>query len=167
MRESHCIILFSSTYCFSLYKIRNQNCLTIDIFTMKFFNTILSTTLFTYVALAAPVESDPVNIPSEAILGYMDFTEDQDVGVVAYTNSTFSGLIFFNSSIIETKDLTKRDAEAGWMRLRLGQPLKKRDADADADAGWMRLSPGKPMKKREADADAEAGWMRLRIGQPL
>lgn len=72
-----------------------------------------------------------------------------------------------NSSIIETKDLTKRDAEAGWMRLRLGQPLKKRDADADADAGWMRLSPGKPMKKREADADAEAGWMRLRIGQPL
>lgn len=130
---------------------------------MKIINTILSTTLFTYVALAAPVESDPVNIPSEAVLGYMDFTEDQDVGVVAYTNSTFSGLIFFNSSIIETKDLTKRDAEAGWMRLRLGQPLKKRDADADA--GWMRLSLGKPMKKREADA--EAGWMRLRKGQPL
>lgn len=130
---------------------------------MKIINTILSTTLFTYVALAVPVESDPVNIPSEAVLGYMDFTEDQDVGVVAYTNSTFSGLIFFNSSIIETKDLTKRDAEAGWMRLRLGQPLKKRDADADA--GWMRLSLGKPMKKREADA--EAGWMRLRKGQPL
>lgn len=132
---------------------------------MKFINTILSTTLFTYVALAAPIESDPVNIPSEAILGYMDFTEDQDVGVAAYTNSTFSGLIFFNSSVIEAKDLTKRDAEAGWMRLKIGQPLNKRDANADA--GWMILSVGKPMKKREADADAEARWMRLRIGQPM
>lgn len=127
---------------------------------MRFTNTILSFTLFVCAALTAPVESESVNIPSESILGYMDFTQDLEVGVVAYSNETFSGLIFFNTTIVG-QDLNKRDA--GWMRLRLGQPMKKREAEADA--GWMRLRLGQPMKKRDANADA--GWMRLRLGQPM
>lgn len=129
---------------------------------MKFINTLLSCS-FICAALAAPIESDAGQISSEAILGYIDLTQDPDVGVATFSNSTFSGLIFYNSTIEDDKDLAKRDAKADWIRLRIGGPMKKREAEAEA--GLMRLSLGKPLKKREADA--EAGWMRLSLGKPL
>ncbi|SMN18993.1 similar to Saccharomyces cerevisiae YGL089C MF(ALPHA)2 Mating pheromone alpha-factor, made by alpha cells [Maudiozyma saulgeensis] len=153
---------------------------------MKFVNT-LSLLATVAVTLAAPVnitetsETSKATIPAEAIIGYLDLEGNKDVALLPFHNETSNGLMFVNTTIInsalaetEDEDLVKREAEAWhWLELDWGQPLYKRDANADADASawhWLELDWGQPLYKREAEADADASawhWLELDWGQPL
>ncbi|CAI4052938.1 hypothetical protein SKDZ_16G0900 [Saccharomyces kudriavzevii ZP591] len=148
------------------------------------FSSIITAVFAASSALAAPVnttsESETVQIPAEAIIGYLDLEGDFDVAVLPFANSTNNGLLFINTTIanLATKEesvpLSKREAEADaeawhWLQLKPGQPMYKREAEADAEAWhWLQLKPGQPMYKREAEADAEAWhWLQLKPGQPM
>ena len=110
--------------------------------------------------LAAPVETqetDATAVPAEAVIGYMNFDGATDIAILPFSNSTNSGVLFVNTTI-----LNAAYAEAG-------SDFKKREADAEAEAWhWLRLDMGQPLYKREAEAEAEAWhWLRLNMGQPL
>ncbi|CCF57206.1 hypothetical protein KAFR_0C02130 [Kazachstania africana CBS 2517] len=159
------------------------------------FSTILSTAAFVSSSvMAAPVnvtetEQENLAIPSEALIGYLDLKGDDDISILPVSNSTNSGLLFLNSTILtqamnENTEaaLSKREADANawhWLSISPGQPMYiKRDANADADADadawhWLSISPGQPMYiKRDANADADADadawhWLSISPGQPM
>lgn len=140
--------------------------------------------------IAAPItekESDDssIKVPSEAILGFLDLTADDDVGLVKINNGTHSGILFLNTTIASIAYanetiLSKREASAEadpwkWLSLRVGQPLYKREASPEAEAEadpwkWLSFRVGQPIYKREASPEAEADpwkWLSFRIGQPI
>ncbi|QLG75071.1 hypothetical protein HG535_0H03980 [Zygotorulaspora mrakii] len=133
-------------------------------------SSILSIALLFVPALATPVEAaqDTMDLPQEAILGFLDLGKDEDVAIVPFSNSTSTGLLFVNTTIAENAaaetDLGKRDAWH-WIRLSRGAPIFKREAEADA-WHWIRLGRGAPIFKREAEADAWH-WIRLGRGAPI
>ena len=131
-------------------------------------------------SVSAVVAEDSVpgadQIPAEAVLGYLNLGEDQDVGIIPMTNATSNGILFINTTIAKQAisesagtDLAKREADAKWhwLELEWGQPLYKRSADADAKWHWLELEWGQPLYKRSADADAKWHWLELEWGQPL
>lgn len=140
--------------------------------------------------IAAPItekESDDssIKVPSEAILGFLDLTADDDVGLVKINNGTHSGILFLNTTIASIAYanetiLSKREASAEadpwkWLSLRVGQPIYKREASPEAEAEadpwkWLSFRVGQPIYKREASPEAEADpwkWLSFRIGQPI
>lgn len=140
--------------------------------------------------IAAPItekESDDssIKVPSEAILGFLDLTADDDVGLVKINNGTHSGILFLNTTIASIAYanetiLSKREASAEadpwkWLSLRVGQPIYKREASPEAEAEpweWLSLRVGQPLYKREASPEAEAEadpwkWLSFRVGQPI
>lgn len=140
--------------------------------------------------IAAPItekESDDssIKVPSEAILGFLDLTADDDVGLVKINNGNHSGILFLNTTIASIAYanetiLSKREASAEadpwkWLSLRVGQPIYKREASPEAEAEadpwkWLSFRVGQPIYKREASPEAEADpwkWLSFRIGQPI
>lgn len=136
--------------------------------------------------IAAPItekESDDssIKVPSEAILGFLDLTADDDVGLVKINNGTHSGILFLNTTIASIAYanetiLSKREASAEadpwkWLSLRVGQPIYKREASPEAEPWkWLSFRVGQPIYKREASPEAEADpwkWLSFRIGQPI
>ncbi|KAL3229638.1 Mating factor alpha [Nakaseomyces bracarensis] len=152
---------------------------------MKFTKVLIAAASILAATNGIPVneieEDAAAQVPSEAIIGYIDFGGADDIAILPFQNSTDSGLLFVNTTIYNQatvaaggKPLKKRDAEAEawhWLRFRPGQPLYKREAEAEAAAEawhWLRFRPGQPLYKREAEAEAEAWhWLRFRPGQPL
>lgn len=136
---------------------------------MKILTILSVATLFT-TAIAAPVNQtndETTSILAEAIISYLDFDGANDIAALPFFNSTDSGLLFVNTTIIEQAaqaaqadgvNLQKRDAHPWhWIKLAPAQPVYKRDAIADADAWhWIKLVPGQPVYKRDAIADADA-----------
>lgn len=105
------------------------------------------------------VGEDRIRIPSEAIIGVVDYTDITPV--VLQKEDGQNELVFLNATIMEQAHHPrnqKRDADAWhWIWLRPGAPIWKRDAEADADAWhWVFLRPGAPIWKRETDEEAEA-----------
>ena len=109
-------------------------------------------------SVSAVVAEDSVpgadQIPAEAVLGYLNLGEDQDVGIIPMTNATSNGILFINTTIAKQAisesagtDLAKREADAKWhwLELEWGQPLYKRSADADAKWHWLELEWGQPL----------------------
>lgn len=144
---------------------------------MKFATVVFSAICLISSALGAPtdVSAGDLKIPSEAIVGFLDLAKDNDIGVIPFSNGTSSGLLFVNTTILETaregsKSLGKRSADAWhWISLRKGQPMYKREANAEAEADpwhWISLRTGQPMYKRDADAQPWH-WISLRKGQPM
>lgn len=130
---------------------------------------------------AAPVETtenDTLSIPTEAIINYLDLEGAKDIAILPMANSTDSGILFLNTTVLdqalatenESSSLSKREADAWhWIKLAWGQPIYKRDATPDANPWhWIDLSWGQPIYKREAKPDAEAWhWINLAWGQPI
>ncbi|KOG99430.1 Mf(Alpha)2p [Saccharomyces eubayanus] len=139
-------------------------------------SSVISTIALAAVSVAAASSDDVAKVPAEAVIGYLDLGGDHDITVLPFSNSTASGLLFINTTIVdaaqreENSTLAKREAVADawhWLKLRPGQPMYKRDAEANAEAEawhWLQLRPGQPMYKREADA---WHWLQLRPGQPM
>ncbi|KAG0674310.1 Mating factor alpha precursor N-terminus [Kluyveromyces marxianus] len=127
--------------------------------------------------IAAPItekESDDssIKVPSEAILGFLDLTADDDVGLVKINNGTHSGILFLNTTIASIAYanetiLSKREASAE------ADPWKEASPEAEAEADpwkWLSFRVGQPIYKREASPEAEADpwkWLSFRIGQPI
>ncbi|RKP32637.1 hypothetical protein METBISCDRAFT_25576 [Metschnikowia bicuspidata] len=133
---------------------------------MKFSYTAIFA-VFAAIAHAAPIEGtssdevvaqDRMRIPSEAIIGMVDYTDITPV--VLQKDDGQNELVFLNNTIMEqaSAENVKRDADAWhWVYLRPGAPIWKREAEADADAWhWVFLRPGAPIWKREANTEAEA-----------
>ncbi|AET38582.1 uncharacterized protein Ecym_3070 [Eremothecium cymbalariae DBVPG len=131
-------------------------------------------------AIAAPVQTQGaeshLNIPQEAVLGFIDLGNGNDIQVTTILNGTQNGILLFNSTVANAaaapsdSTLAKRDADAWhWLRFNRGEPMYKRSASADADAWhWLRFSKGEPLHRRNADADADAWhWLRFNRGEPM
>jgi len=131
---------------------------------MKFSSAIAAISAFFLGALAAPV-TDTTNstsiagIPSEAITGYLDLSQDSDIGLVPVNSGNSTGLLFVNTTVL---------AQANDETTTLS---RKREAAASADAWhWLEFQVGEPLyiKKREASADADAWhWLEFQVGEPL
>ncbi|CAI4061798.1 hypothetical protein SKDZ_07G1690 [Saccharomyces kudriavzevii ZP591] len=116
-------------------------------------SSMVSMTILAAASVFASSNDDIVQVPAEAVIGYLDLGRDHDIAALPFSNSTTSGLLFVNTTIVNAAEkkrnatLTKREAVAGawhWLQLRPGQPMYKRDADADA-WHWLQLKPGQPM----------------------
>ncbi|KAG0683121.1 Mating factor alpha precursor N-terminus [Kluyveromyces marxianus] len=114
--------------------------------------------------IAAPItekESDDssIKVPSEAILGFLDLTADDDVGLVKINNGTHSGILFLNTTIASIAYANETILKAS------------PEAEAEADPWkWLSFRVGQPIYKREASPEAEADpwkWLSFRIGQPI
>ncbi|SCW00568.1 LAFE_0C07074g1_1 [Lachancea fermentati] len=117
-------------------------------------SSLVTATVFFSTALCLPVRStNPLpsgtSVPDEAILAFIDLTEDDDVAVVRASNDTNSGLLLVNTTLLAAMEhdheaqAHKRDAEPWhWLRLSSGQPLYKRAA---APWHWLRLGKGQPL----------------------
>lgn len=101
---------------------------------MKFSTIAYLSTLVTSV-FAAPVETmqnNTLTIPTEAIIDYLDLEGAKDIAILPMSNSTDSGILFLNTTILDqalngenkATSLSKRDADAWhWIKLAWGQPI--------------------------------------------
>ncbi|KAM9931246.1 hypothetical protein OXX80_009099 [Metschnikowia pulcherrima] len=125
------------------------------------FSFVLATLAVLTVAEAASNLTDSTDngtlVPLEAVIGGLPIPDDV-FPVFNYENNTAT-VVFLNATILaeakahSAENLTKRDAEASaepwhWGRLRMGQPMYKREAEAEAeaDANRFRWAYRKPIK---------------------
>ncbi|CCC71412.1 hypothetical protein NCAS_0H01020 [Naumovozyma castellii] len=107
---------------------------------MQLASIILAFLIASFFSIAVPIQlSDNLansrqEIPKEAVIGYLDFGSQRDITLLPFANSTTSGLLFANSTLLEqasvgnNRTLLKREAKWHWLSLDAGQPLYKRDA---------------------------------------
>ena len=113
---------------------------------MKFSTLLTSASLAVSTVIAAPIKIPTadisLSIPAEAIIGYMNFLESNDIAMLPFSTSTDSGLLFVNTTIyaVATAELE--------LTLNNTDSLGKREADAEASPEawhWLRLDRGQPI----------------------
>ncbi|KAM9887446.1 hypothetical protein OXX79_013630, partial [Metschnikowia pulcherrima] len=139
---------------------------------MKFSTTFVLAAFAALTAAAPTPETNSTDdgtlVPFEAIIGGLPIPDDV-YPVFNYENNTAT-VVFLNATILAEAKASNAEAKRDLSESE--QAIAKRDAEANADAWhWGRLRMGQPMYKREAEADAEADaeawhWGRLRMGQP-
>lgn len=74
---------------------------------MQLASIILAFLIASFFSIAVPIQlSDNLansrqEIPKEAVIGYLDFGSQRDITLLPFANSTTSGLLFANSTLLE------------------------------------------------------------------